>query len=125
MTTILKENVVKFKLLQISPLRYLANNSKFIIYFSFYDTGAIGLKEIQNYGVISFSLQKDLIIDNETCFYIPELEKTDSMKEASNKIIKIMNTFYQRNPNSILIAKKNQMINHCINALKDLCSCLM
>ena len=121
------KNIVKIRygFYTKEKMKYLANNSKFIIYFSFYDTGAIGLKEIQNYGVISFSLQKDLIIDNETCFYIPELEKTDSMKEASNKIIKIMNTFYQRNPNSILIAKKNQMINHCINALKDLCSCLM
>ena len=43
-------------------LKYLANNAKFIIYFSFYDTGAIGLKEIQNHGVISFVLQKELTI---------------------------------------------------------------
>ena len=47
-------------------MKELANNSKFIIYFSFFDTGAIGLKEIQNYGVIAFSLQKEFIIDNET-----------------------------------------------------------
>ena len=48
----------------------LASNSKFIIYFSFFDTGAIGLKEIQNYGVIAFSLQKEFIIDNETIIII-------------------------------------------------------
>ena len=52
-------------------MKELANNSKFIIYFSFFDTGAIGLKEIQNYGVIAFSLQKEFIIDNETNnFYV-------------------------------------------------------
>ena len=33
----------------------LANNSKFIVYFSFFDTGAIDLKEIQNHGVFTFS----------------------------------------------------------------------
>ena len=54
-----------------NQMRYLANNSKFIIYFSFYDTGAIGLKEIQNYGVFAFSHQKDLVIDKNTSFFIP------------------------------------------------------
>ena len=46
----------------------LANNTKFLIYFSFYDTGALALKEIQNYGVISFSLQKDLVNSDKTSF---------------------------------------------------------
>jgi len=96
-------------------IQNLANDSKFIIYFSFYDTGAIGLKEIQNYGVISFSLQKDLIIDNKTCFYIPELENMDNMIPASNKIISIIEKISDKNPNSQLIAKKNQLINHCKN----------
>jgi len=105
-------------------IQNLANDSKFIIYFSFYDTGAIGLKEIQNYGVISFSLQKDLIIDNETCFYIPELESTDDMIPASNKIIKIIEKISEKNLNSQLIAKRNQLINHCKNTLKDLCDSL-
>jgi hypothetical protein len=49
----------------------LANNAKFIIYFSFYDTGAIGLKEIQNYGVIAFTHQKEFVISNDTSFFVP------------------------------------------------------
>ena len=81
-------------------IKKLANDSKFIIYFSFYDTGAIGLKEIQNYGVITFSLQKDLVIDNKTCFYIPELENLDNMEAASNRIIKIIKKISEINPNS-------------------------
>ena len=105
-------------------IKQLANDSKFIIYFSFFDTGAIGLKEIQNYGVIAFAHQKDLIIDNTTCFYIPELANADNMEVASHKILKIMKTVNDNNPNSLLIAKKNQIINHCKNALKDLCTSL-
>ena len=106
-------------------IKQLANDSKFIIYFSFFDTGAIGLKEIQNFGVITFTHQKDLIIDNTTCFYIPELANTDNIEAASNKILKIMKMVNDSNPNSLLIAKKNQIINHCKNALKDLCSSLI
>ena len=106
-------------------IKQLANDSKFIIYFSFFDTGAIGLKEIQNFGVITFTHQKDLIINNTTCFYIPELANTDNIEAASNKILKIMKMVNDSNPNSLLIAKKNQIINHCKNALKDLCSSLI
>jgi len=99
----------------------LANNSKFIIYFSFYDTGAIGLKEIQNYGVIAFTHQKDLVI-NETSFYIPELASLDNLKLASEKILYIIDTISKKAPNTTLIAKKNQLINKCENALIDLCN---
>ena len=72
------------KLIRLKYLNYtknqmleLSNNSKFIIYFSFYDTGAIGLKEIQNFGVFSFTLQEDLAIHNDTSLYVPELENID------------------------------------------------
>jgi len=102
-----------------------ANDSKFIIYFSFYDTGAIGLKEIQNYGVFAFSHQKDLIINKETSFYIPELSSQDNIILASKKIINIIETISEKNPSSELIAKKNQMINKCENSLKDLCKRLI
>ena len=105
-------------------IKELANNTRFIIYFSFYDTGAIGLKEIQNYGVFSFSHQIDQIIDNETSFYIPELENTINMKIAANKILNIIQNISIRNPNLELIAKRNQMINNCENALNDLCQSL-
>ena len=102
-------------------IKKIANDSKFIIYFSFFDTGAIGLKEIQNYGVFTFTLQKDLAIDNETSFFIPELMNINNMKLAFYKIINIIESISLQNPNSQLIAKKNQMINSCENSLIDLC----
>jgi len=102
-------------------IKSLANNSKFIIYFSFFDTGAIGLKEIQNFGVFAFTHQEDLIIDNETCFYIPELASINNINIAFKKIIYIIENVSKKKPNSKLIAEKNQMINKCENSLKDLC----
>jgi len=106
-------------------IKKIANDSKFIIYFSFFDTGAIGLKEIQNYGVFAFTHQKDLVIDKETSFYIPELSTIDNITLASEKIINIIDIVSKKNPNSELIAKKNQMINNCQNSLKDLCKSLL
>lgn len=99
----------------------LANNSQFIIYFSFYDTGAIGLKEIQNYGVFAFTHQKDFVFNKDTTFFIPELADKDDMKKAYKKIIEKVKKLKKINPNSKLIAKKNQKINHCHNSLDDLC----
>ena len=99
----------------------LANNSKFIIYFSFYDTGAIALKELQNYGVITFTLQKDLVINDESGYYIPELE-LDDITLAFNKIIKIIEEISNKNPDSIKIAKQNQNFNRCERALDDICN---
>ena len=99
----------------------LANDSKFIIYFSFYDTGAIGLKEIQNYGVFAFTHQKDLVICNETTFHIPELETINNINLAAKKILEIIENVSKKNPESELIAEKNQKVNKCENALNDLC----
>ena len=106
-------------------MKELANNSKFIIYFSFYDTGAIGLKEFQNYGVITFSHQKEFIIDKQTSFYIPELDIEDKIDIAFHKIMNIVENISKSNINIELIAKKNQMINRCENALIDLCKNLL
>ena len=103
----------------------LASNSKFIIYFSFFDTGAIGLKEIQNYGVIAFSHQKDLVIDNYTSYYIPKLADDYDMKTTFIIIIEKIKKIIQINPDSKYIAKKNQEINKCENALDDLCKSLL
>ena len=124
------KNTSKF----IVPIRYgsynskiineLANNSKFIIYFSFYDTGAIGLKEIQNYGVICFTHQKEFAIDNETSFFISELANIDNINIAFNKIMDIIEKISKSNINTELIAKKNQIINKCENSLIDLCKSL-
>ena len=100
------------------------NNLKIIIYFSFYDTGAIGLKEIQNYGVICFTHQKEFAIDNETSFFISELANIDNINIAFNKIMDIIEKISKSNINTELIAKKNQIINKCENSLIDLCKSL-
>ena len=47
------------------------------------------------------------------------------MRSAFTKIIKIIKTISTNNPNSKLIARKNQMINNCQNSLKDLCENLV
>ena len=116
---------IKYGHYQQNLIKSLANNSKFIIYFSFFDTGAIGLKEIQNFGVIAFTHQKDLVIDNETSFYIPELASINNINIAYEKIINIIENVSRKNPNSKLIAEKNQMINKCENSLNDLCKSLL
>jgi hypothetical protein len=102
-------------------MEYLANNTKFIIYFSFFDTGAIGLKEIQNYGVFTFSHQRDLIIHENTGFYVPELVNKDDMKQAFKIIIEKIENITNLHPNTLSIAKINQEINKCQNSLNDLC----
>ena len=106
-------------------MEYLANNTKFIIYFSFFDTGAIGLKEIQNYGVFAFSHQKDLIIHNDTGLYVPELADNKNMSQAYKIIMNKIEIVLKLSPNSLSIAKINQEINKCQNALNDLCESLL
>ena len=103
-------------------LEYLANNAKFIIYFSFYDTGAIGLKEIQNHGVFSFTLQKELAINNETNFYIPELDTENEIEKGFQKIMEKIDEIMNSKPDTELVAKKNQEYNECQKALDDICS---
>ena len=102
----------------------LANDSKFIIYFSFFDTGAIGLKEIQNLGVICFTHQKEFVIDKESSFYISELKSINNIELAFYKIMNIIEKISKSNIQTDLIAKKNQMFNKCENALIDLCKSL-
>lgn len=102
-------------------IEYLANNTKFIIYFSFFDTGAIGLKEIQNYGVFAFSHQRDLIIHNDTGFYVPELANEKDLIQAYKIIMNKIEIVTNLNPNAQLIATINQEINKCENSLNDLC----
>jgi len=115
---------LKYESYTKEKMEYLANNTKFIIYFSFFDTGAIGLKEIQNYGVYAFSHQRDLIIHNETGLYVPELANEHDMSQAYQIIIKRIEIITNLNPNSQSIAKINQEINKCQNALNDLCESL-
>ena len=112
--------VVKYGTFKRDYLLFLSSDSKFVIYFSFYDPGAIALKEIQNYGVINFSLQKDLVISNKTGYFIPELEDKD-ITPAFNKIMNIANSLYKNTPNSKKIARINQKISNCERALDDIC----
>jgi len=98
-----------------------ANDSKFIIYFSFFDTGAIGLKEIQNHGVYAFTIQADLVNDNSTIFYIPELAEEDGIKTAFKKIMEKIEMITKENPDTELVVKKNYDSNNCQMALDDLC----
>ena len=102
----------------------LASDSKFIIYFSFFDTGAIGLKEIQNHGVICFTHQKEFVIDNESSFYISELASINNIKLAFDKIMIIMERISKLNIKTEIIAKKNQNFNRCENSLIDICKSL-
>lgn len=116
---------IKYGFYDKTFLKKIANNSKFIIYFSFFDTGAIGLKEIQNFGVICFSHQKEFIIDNETSYYIPELANVNNIELAFHKIMKIIGSLSYANIKTEIIAKKNQVINKCENTLIDLCKNLL
>lgn len=105
-------------------MEYLANNTKFIIYFSFFDTGAIGLKEIQNYGVFTFSHQREFIIHNDTGLYVPELSDNKNMSQAYKIIMNKMEKVINLSPNALSNANINQEINKCQNALNDLCKSL-
>jgi len=101
-----------------------ANDSKFILYFSFYDTGAIGLKEIQNYGAITFTHQEEFVPDVTTGYYIPELASEDNIESAYKIIMEIVDKVTKENPDSEIIAKTNQEVNRCERALDDLCQSL-
>ena len=43
------------------------------------------------------------------------------IKQAFNKIIKIINDISNNNPDSIMIGKINQELNNCERAFDDLC----
>jgi hypothetical protein len=117
------KNVVKMEYGSYDKKKMMewANDSKFILYFSFYDTGAIGLKEIQNYGALTFTHQQEFVTDNSTCFYIPELASEDSMKPAYDIIMEKIEMVDKEKPDSELIAKKNYEVNNCRMAFNDIC----
>lgn len=106
-------------------MKELANNSKFLIYFSFFDCGPIGLIEIQNHGVFIFTHQKEFILDKNTGFFVPELLKYNDMEIAFNIIMKKIDVISKLKPKSEIIAKINQKNNQCEKALEDLCNGLI
>lgn len=102
-------------------MKEVANDSRFIVYFSFWDTGAIGLLEIQNFGVYSFTAQDDLIDrEHKTGAFIEGLAG-DDMKAACDSILKKMKEIMDSNPKSEEFAQISQHRNSCVRALEDLC----
>ena len=99
-----------------SSLIDYANNSKFVVYFSFWDTGAIALKEIQNFGIFSFSVQKDLVHE-KTGLFVPELDS--DIEKAFKLIDEKIKSINDLNVDEI--AKINQYENSCMRSLEDLC----
>ncbi|OUM57159.1 hypothetical protein PIROE2DRAFT_17928 [Piromyces sp. E2] len=79
-------------------------------------------KEIQNFGVIAFTLQKDLVTDERTSYYIPELANENTIEKAYEKIMEIIDRINKEKPDLQSIAKINQDVNHCTMALNDLCA---
>ena len=106
-----------------NQMKELANDSKFLIYFSFFDCGPIGLLEIQNYGVIIFTHQKEFVYNSNSSFFVPELAKND-MKNAFKIILKNIEVI-SKSINSKKIANINQENNSCEKSLEDLCRSLL
>lgn len=102
-------------------MKEVANDSRFIVYFSFWDTGAIGLLEIQNYGVYSFTVQDDLIDEtHETGMYVENLIG-DDMKASAEVILQKMKEINDSKPSAENFAQINQNRNSCVRALDDIC----
>ena len=120
-----KVQQLKYGYYEKEQMKELANNSKFLIYFSFFDCGPIGLIEIQNHGVIIFTHQKEFVLDNTTSFFIPELASTNDMKNAFNIIMKKIEIISKSLPDSKRVAEINQENNKCEKSLEDLCRSLL
>ena len=120
----LKIEKLKYGNYEKEDMKKLANDTKFIIYFSFFDTGAIGLKEIQNFGVYAFTVQKDLAYDKKTSLYVPELAELN-IEKAYNIIMEKIQQVIQLSPNSQVFAKINQENNKCEKVFDDVCDYLL
>ena len=121
----MKVEILRYGFYTRQQMKKLANNSKFLIYYSFYDSGAIGLLEIQNYGVYFFTHQKEFIHDSETGFYVPELANQDNMITAYKIILNKMDLLVKSGIKSEIIAKINQDNNICQRSFDDLCKGLI
>lgn len=119
-----KVEEMKYGKYERENMKKIANDTKFIVYFSFYDTGAIGLKEIQNHGVYAFTLQKDLAYDIETSYYVREMANLE-IEKAFNIIMDKIEKITKSKPDSQYFAKKNQEHNKCENVFEDMCKGLM
>lgn len=107
-----KINIVKYGNYTKTTLLYLVNKTKFVIYFSFYDTGAMSLIEMRVMGVWPISHQEEFIEEG----YGSVLKDLDvNINNSLSKLRKIYNIEY--NPK---ILSQNVIKNHnCVNSLFD------
>lgn len=90
-----------------------AGDSKIVIYFSFYDTGAIALLEMQRMGVFTVTLQKEFIT-KKNGMYIPELQ--NDVENAIRKIKDVIKIKFD----SKFIAEYNRKKSDCKNYIYKL-----
>jgi hypothetical protein len=92
--------------------------ARFIVYFSFYDTGAIAFLELQNLGGYSFSFQAEFLLE-QTGFFVPALEF--NISEAWLKIRRQIREITLASPNCTEYAHLNRRKNSCLRTLNMLC----
>ena len=66
-----------------------------------------------------------MAINNNTSFFIPELSDESDMNQAYLRIVQIIKNISISEPNLKKLAKINQEINRCENALDDLCNSIL
>lgn len=101
-----------------NKLLNFANNSRFLIYYSFYDTGAIALMEMQNYGIFTFSLQSEFL-DIRTGILIESLNN-DHLKSFID-ISMMIDKLLKKEINSTKISEINSRKNNCENSIDFFC----
>lgn len=110
LSKIYKIVIVKYGNHTKQSLLYLANNSKFVIYYSFYDTGALSLVEMKLMGIWPISHQEEFIEQGYGSF-IKELDT--NINDSLSKLNDIYNIKY--NPQ---ILSQNVVDNlNCVNSL--------
>jgi hypothetical protein len=99
-------------------LTFQGMQARFIVYFSFYDTGAIAFLELQNLGGYSFSFQAEFLLE-QTGFFVPALEF--NISEAWFKIRSQIREITLASPNCTEYAHLNRRKNSCLRTLNVLC----
>jgi hypothetical protein len=109
---------VRYGRFRRADLELHARQSRFLIYFSFYDAGPIALLEMQNFGAYSFCLQPELV-DNATGSFIPTLETnvTQAWLDIRARIAEVS----RASPNSTEYARLNRERSSCHRSLDVFC----
>lgn len=116
------KNKYKIKIIEYGKhtkqsLLYLASISKYVIYFSFYDTGALSLLEIKMMGVWPIAHQKEFIEDGYGS-YLKELDT--NITSALSKLNDIYITKYNPHILSQNVVKNLNCVNSLHNIVKSL-----